>query len=166
MRTASEHGLSLRILDAVEGVNEAQKGLFVAQVFEDLGADLSACNVAVWGLAFKPDTDDMREAPSLTVIRGLRGAGATIRVHDPEAQVSARALLGESVIFEDDPYACLKDADALILLTEWAHYRTPEWPRGVELMRGTRVYDGRNLWDAREVKGSGLMYAGIGRGRD
>lgn len=166
MRTASEHGLSLRILDAVEGVNEAQKGLFVAQVFEDLGADLSACNVAVWGLAFKPDTDDMREAPSLTVIRGLRGAGATIRVHDPEAQVSARALLGESVIFEDDPYACLKDADALILLTEWSHYRTPEWPRVVELMRGTRVYDGRNLWDAGEVKASGLMYAGIGRGRD
>ena len=164
VRTAAAHGLPLRILDAVERVNEEQKALLVAQIVADMGADLSGRVFALWGLAFKPDTDDMREAPSLTVIRGLKAAGAQVRAHDPEAQESARVELGDDIIYDDDAYACLEGADALILLTEWSEYRAPDWERVAALMRGAHVYDGRNLWSADEVKALGLAYFGIGRG--
>ena len=116
----------------------------VAQIVADMGADLSGRVFALWGLAFKPDTDDMREAPSLTVIRGLKAAGAQVRAHDPEAQESARVELGDDIIYDDDAYACLEGADALILLTEWSEYRAPDWERVAALMRGAHVYDGRN----------------------
>jgi UDPglucose 6-dehydrogenase len=163
VKTAAAHGLSLRILDAVEQVNEAQKGLFVSQVLEHFGPDLSGRVFAVWGLAFKPDTDDMREAPSLTVIRGLQAAGAKVRAHDPAAHETAQLELGDSVDYLEDPYACLEGADALLLLTEWSLYRTPDWLRVSQLLRGDRVYDGRNLWSSDELRLAGLHYAGIGR---
>jgi UDPglucose 6-dehydrogenase len=163
VRTAAAHDLSLRILDAVEQVNEAQKGLFVSQIIKDFGSNLGGCVFAVWGLAFKPDTDDMREAPSLTVIRGLEAAGATVRAHDPAAHATARAELGDTVDYLDDPYACLEGADALILLTEWSLYRTPDWARTRRILRGDRIYDGRNLWSPDDVRSAGLQYAGVGR---
>jgi len=164
VRTAAANDLSLRILDAVERVNEAQKGLFVSQVLDAFGSELQGRVFAVWGLAFKPDTDDMREAPSLTVIRGLQAAGAKVRVHDPAAHETARVELGDSVDYVEDPYACLEGADALLLLTEWSLYRTPDWTRVSGLLRGNRVYDGRNLWSPDEVRSAGLQYAGVGRG--
>ena len=164
VRTAAANDLSLRILDAVERVNEAQKGLFVSQVLDAFGSELQGRVFAVWGLAFKPDTDDMREAPSLTVIRGLQAAGAKVRVHDPAAHDTARVELGDSVDYVEDPYACLEGADALLLLTEWSLYRTPDWTRVSGLLRGNRVYDGRNLWSPDEVRSAGLQYAGVGRG--
>jgi UDPglucose 6-dehydrogenase len=163
VRTAAANDLSLRILDAVERVNEAQKGLFVSQVLDAFGSELQGRVFAVWGLAFKPDTDDMREAPSLTVIRGLPAAGAKVRVHDPAAHETARVELGDSVDYVEDPYGCLEGADALLLLTEWSLYRTPDWARVHGLLRGDRVYDGRNLWSPDEVRSAGLQYAGVGR---
>jgi len=164
VRTAAANDLPLRILDAVERVNEEQKGLFVSQVLDAFGSALDGRVFAVWGLAFKPDTDDMREAPSLTVIRGLQAAGAKVRVHDPAAHETARVELGDSVDYVEDPYACLEGADALLLLTEWSLYRTPDWKRVSGLLRGDRVYDGRNLWSPDEVRSAGLQYAGVGRG--
>ena len=164
VRTAAANDLPLRILDAVERVNEEQKGLFVSQVLDAFGSALDGRVFAVWGLAFKPDTDDMREAPSLPVIRSLQAAGAKVRVHDPAAHETARVELGDSVDYVEDPYACLEGADALLLLTEWSLYRTPDWKRVSGLLRGDRVYDGRNLWSPDEVRSAGLQYAGVGRG--
>lgn len=163
VRTAAAHDLSLHILDAVERVNQAQKSRLVEDILADFGPDLSGRTFALWGLAFKPDTDDMREAPSLTVIRGLRAAGASVRVHDPAAAETAAVELGESVHYADGPMACAEGADALLLLTEWSCYRAPQWADVKAALRGDRVYDGRNLWTASEVTRAGLRYKGIGR---
>lgn len=163
MRTANSHDMNLRILEAVDQVNERQKSRLVEEIKADLGEDLSGRSFAVWGLAYKPDTDDMREAPSLTIIRGLLAAGARLSVHDPEAHATARAELGEAVDFVDEHYTCLEGADALLLVTEWPVYASPDWSRVTHLLRGTRVYDGRNLWAPSEVTDAGLSYKGIGR---
>jgi len=164
MRTANRHDMNLRILEAVDQVNERQKSRLVEAVIGDFGDDLSGRSFAVWGLAYKPDTDDMREAPSLTVIRGLIAAGARVSVHDPEAQLTARVELGDTVDYVDEHYTCLEGADALLLLTEWSVYATPDWSRVTHLLKGTRVYDGRNLWTPADVTAAGLGYKGIGRG--
>jgi UDPglucose 6-dehydrogenase len=163
LSTAADYDLELRILDAVERVNEHQKSLLVESIKEGLGPDLSSRSFAVWGLAFKPETDDMREAPSLTVIRGLLAAGARVSVHDPAARQTARVELGDTVDYVDDHYACLEGADALLLLTEWSTYAEPDWTRVKHLLGGSRVYDGRNLWSRAEVTDAGLSYQGVGR---
>jgi len=163
LRTASDYDLDLCILDAVERVNEHQKGLLVQSIIEEMGADLTGRSFAVWGLAFKPETDDMREAPSLTVIRGLLAAGARVAAHDPAARQTAHAELGDTVDYLEDPYACLEGADALLLLTEWSTYASPDWVRIKHLLRGDRVYDGRNLWTRDAVTAAGLTYQGVGK---
>lgn len=163
IRTASDYDLRLHILDAVERVNERQKSLIVEAITERLGPDLSGHTFAVWGLAFKPETDDMREAPSLTVIRGLLDAGARVSVHDPAAQQTARAELGDSVDYVDEHYTAVEGAESLLLLTEWSLYARPDWARVQHLLAGTGVYDGRNLWTPAEVLEAGLSYTGVGR---
>lgn len=164
--TAAEHGVSLEILKAVENVNQRQKRLLAERVlahFDDSTAE--ELTIALWGLAFKPHTDDVRHAPALTIARRLLDAGATLRLHDPVArQTFARQLpASERVVYCDNNYAAATGADALLLVTEWPAYRRPDFRRLRELMRTRVLFDGRNLWDPKVVREFGFHYSGIGR---
>jgi UDPglucose 6-dehydrogenase len=156
------------ILEGVEKVNAAQKGVLVERVTERFGADLSGRTFAVWGLAFKPETDDMREAPSLTIVRRLCEAGATVRAHDPEAGHEARRHFGDlldSGALQLCPrnYDCLPGSDALLVLTEWAPYRVPDFDRIRAELAQPLVFDGRNLWDPARMRELGFQYVSVGR---
>lgn len=161
-------GVDPAILDGVEQVNHSQKQLLLQRIVERYGEDLSGKAFAVWGLSFKPETDDMREAPSLTVVRGLIERGARVRAHDPEAQHEAErhfADLIESGMLSvcAHNYDCLEEADALLVLTEWRPYRRPDFERIRGLLREPVIFDGRNLWDPRKMRASGFHYTSIGR---
>ncbi|HEX7239413.1 MAG TPA: UDP-glucose/GDP-mannose dehydrogenase family protein [Longimicrobiaceae bacterium] len=168
IHTLRETGVDPVILDGVEQVNRAQKQVLLERVAERFGEDLSGHTFAVWGLSFKPETDDMREAPSLTVVRGLVERGATVRAHDPEAKHEAERhfpdLLAEGgrQLCEHN-YDCLPGADALLVLTEWSPYRQPDFPRIREALREPVVFDGRNLWDPQKMREAGFEYVSIGR---
>ena len=160
-------GAALRLLPAVAAVNEAQKSRLFELVAGHFGATLAGRTLAVWGLAFKPDTDDMRDAPSLVLIERLLAAGARLRLHDPAAMPNARALLGEreGIAWCDAPEAALEGADVLVLVTEWAAYRRPDFARVAARLSARAVFDGRNLYDPAEVEAAGIACYGIGRGR-
>jgi UDPglucose 6-dehydrogenase len=164
VHSGAERGVSLDLLRAVEAVNDRQKGVLLEKVLHALGADLRGKTVAVWGLAFKAETDDVRESPAVTLIEGLLARGATVRAHDPEAVESARRVLGDRVAFPADPYAAADGADALVVVTEWRMYRAPDFERLASLMRRPLVIDGRNLYDPARVHSHGFEYSGIGRG--
>ncbi len=168
IHTLRREGVDASILDGVERVNAAQKRLLLDRVVERFGDDLTGRTFAVWGLSFKPETDDMREAPSLTVIRGLVERGAHVRAHDPEAEREARFHFAD--LLEDGGlelrqrnYDCLRDADALLILTEWQPYRRPDFGRILSLLREPVVFDGRNLWPPRKMEEMGIHYHPIGR---
>jgi len=163
LQTAKENDAKLDILDAVMEANSRQKHRLVEMVKEDLGEDLSGRRLAVWGLAFKPRTDDMREAPSIPIIDGLLAAGAEVIAYDPEAHETSRVFFGDRITYAPEPYACLEGADALLLVTEWAEFTSPDWERVWALMRNHALYDGRNLWDPRDMTANGFTYRGIGR---
>jgi UDPglucose 6-dehydrogenase len=169
--TARQHGMQPRLLDAVEAVNEAQKGhLFeLVQRHYDAGEDEGARGrtFAVWGLAFKPDTDDMREASSRRLLAQLWEAGATVRAYDPEAREEARRIFGErdGLVLCDSAAQALEGADALIVVTEWKQFRSPDFAALKAALGDGVVFDGRNLYDPAEVEAAGLAYYGIGRGR-
>ena len=168
VRTLRGAGIDTSLLDGVEQVNEGQKHVLVERVREACGADLSGRTFAVWGLSFKPETDDMREAPSLTVVRELCAAGARVRAHDPEARHEAPryfADLLETGALElcERGYDCLEGAHALLVLTEWAQYRVPDYERMRELLREPLVFDGRNLWEPKKMAEMGFRYVSIGR---
>jgi UDPglucose 6-dehydrogenase len=168
IRTLREHDVDTSILEGVETVNERQKRLLLERIEARFGSDLSGKTFAVWGLAFKPNTDDMREAPSLTVIPGLVERGAKIRAHDPEAMTEARRYLAElvrdgDVALCERNYDCLEGADALVVLTEWQPYRHPNLARLRDLMATPVVFDGRNLWDPQKMAELGFEYESIGR---
>jgi UDPglucose 6-dehydrogenase len=163
MQTLREHGVDPGILDAVERVNESQKQLPLEWIVRRFDGALADRTIGVWGLSFKPETDDMREAPSLVVVRGLVERGARVRVHDPEALGAARRTFGDRVTYCENNYQALEDADALIILTEWKPYRTPDFPRMRQLMREPIIFDGRNLFDPRRMRELGFDYTGIGR---
>ena len=164
LKTASNSGVELQVLDAVERANALQKNYLVDRVLAELGSSLAGKRIALWGLSFKPDTDDMRQAPSLTIVSRLVEAGATVVVTDPVSEVTAAVELDPNAIFVSDHYGALEGADALLLVTEWSQYRDPDWSRVAALMRGDRVYDGRNLYSPDEVAAAGLQYSGVGRG--
>lgn len=159
--TGREHGRPLTIIEQVHKVNEWQKLRPYEKVVEHLG-DLKGKKVAVWGLAFKPETDDMRQAPSIVVINELIKAGAEVSAFDPIAIENARNILPSGVTYGQDIYDAVEGADALILLTEWKQFRLPNWKRVKELMRGNLVVDGRNIYPMDELEALGLVYTGIG----
>jgi UDPglucose 6-dehydrogenase len=162
MTMARHLGLDFDLLRAVERVNERQKRLLFDKATKALGT-LSGKRCAVWGLAFKPKTDDMREAPALTLVQLLTGAGAQVTAHDPVAAEVARPLLGEHVRLAEEPYAAAEGADALFLVTEWNEFRTPDFERLARIMRGRTLFDGRNVWDAQKARAAGFRYYGVGR---
>lgn len=170
-RTAQQHGVQPRLLAAVEAVNAAQKGhLFeLMQRHYDLGEDegLRGRTIAVWGLAFKPNTDDMREASSRRLLQQLWDAGATVRAFDPEAMAETRRIFGErdDLVLCDSAAAALEGADALAVVTEWKQFRSPDFARLKEALADAVLFDGRNLYEPAEVEAAGIAYYGIGRGR-
>jgi UDPglucose 6-dehydrogenase len=166
VRTARDHGVPLDVLEAVDNVNARQKHRVAEKVIAALGANARTARVAIWGLAFKANTDDMRESASLTVIDDLLAAGATIVAHDPVAIEEARRRLGRRVEFADTNYDALRDADALAIMTDWNEYRHPDFDRMRTLLRRPLVVDGRNLYGPGKMQQLGFEYYSIGRGSD
>ncbi|MDE2361021.1 MAG: UDP-glucose/GDP-mannose dehydrogenase family protein [Betaproteobacteria bacterium] len=163
--TAQRHGLPLRLLGAVEAVNEAQKQVLVDKIVAHFGADLSGRRFALWGLAFKPNTDDMREAPSRVIIDALIQRGATICAYDPVAMDEARRVLGDArgVSFAASPLAACGGADALVVVTEWKEFRSPDFDALRRQLKQPVIFDGRNLYEPGVVRGAGFEYRAIGR---
>ena len=165
-QTAAAAGYDARILGAVDAVNRDQKHAPLEKAVRHFGDDLSGKRFALWGLAFKPDTDDMREAPSRAVLEGLWARGAAVHAFDPAATPQARRLYGERedlMLYGDDPYEALTDVDGLIVVTEWRVLRAADPARIKAAMRGNVVIDGRNIYDPAAIRGAGLVYYGIGR---
>ena len=165
IRTAGAVGAPLSVLEAVEEANDAQKHRAFAKLEAALGGSVAGCRVAVWGLAFKPQTDDMREAPSLTLIDALLRAGAAVCAHDPAAVHEARRRLGDRVEYAETNYEALAGADALVVMTDWNEYRHPDFARMLEALGRKVVVDARNLYDPAKMRELGFTYASIGRGR-
>lgn len=161
-RSGSEAGYKFEILDSVLQVNDRQRVILVEKVKKILG-DLRGKRLAMWGLAFKPDTDDIREAPALYMIDKLIGEGADVKAFDPEAMENVKKQVGDKITFAGDPYEALQDADALIIATEWAVFRNPEFDKMSELMKGNFIFDGRNLYDPQRMAERGFHYESIGR---
>lgn len=161
-RTGRDNGYRMRVIEAVEAVNEAQKSVVFNKLKTALG-DLQGKRIAIWGLAFKPETDDMREAPSLVVINRLLEAGAEVTVFDPVAMDECFRRIGDKVIYARDMYDAANDADAIALLTEWKQFRVPSWNVVRKAMKGNLIVDGRNIYDADELSDAGLRYHCIGR---
>ena len=163
IKTGSEVGLVFDVLEAVERVNERQKLVVLEKLRAGFGGQLKGRTVAVWGLAFKAETDDMRESPSIPLIEGLLAAGARVQAHDPKAMETARAVFGDRVMYAADPYSAVHGADALAIVTEWLVYRNPDFDRVKSLLRQALVVDGRNLYDPARMRALGFTYHGIGR---
>jgi UDPglucose 6-dehydrogenase len=164
IRTSDDLGLSLDVLKAVEEVNECQKRVVLQKTLRYLGQDLSGKTIGIWGLAFKAETDDMRESPTIPLIEGLLSAGARVQTHDPKATDSARLIFGDRVMYAADPYSAAHGADALLVMTEWLVYRNPDFERVRKLVRRPLLVDGRNLYDPDRMVSLGFEYHGIGRG--
>lgn len=175
IKTGIDCGYDMKILKAVEAVNARQKELLVEKILRHFGKGgvtpspqltdkpLDGKTIGVWGLSFKPKTDDMREAPSITVINRLLEAGAKIKAHDPEAMNEARKVFGDRIVYVKDNYEVVRDADALAVITEWNEFRRPNFPKMKSLMRTPVIFDGRNLYEPKEMKEYGFTYYGIGR---
>lgn len=161
--SAKSVNYDFKILDAVMAVNEKQKTRMVERMTSYFNNDLAGKKIALWGLAFKPQTDDIREAPSLYNIRELLEAGAEIHVHDPEAMDNVKALFGDKIHYHNNPYDALKDVDALLIATEWPEYRAPDFGRITSLMKGKVIFDGRNIYGPDDMAELGFTYFSIGR---
>ncbi len=161
--TASDHGYPMRILQAVEDVNEEQKTLLFRKLSAHFGGDLQGRKVAMWGLAFKPETDDMREAPSLVLIDRLLEAGCQITAYDPVAIPEARRRIGDRIAYAKNIYGTVEGADVLMVVTEWKEFRLPAWARIRSLMKTPLILDGRNIYNIAEIEEAGFTYHCIGR---
>lgn len=162
IKTAEQYGYEMRVLKAVEEVNEEQKSLLFRKFSKCFNGELQGKNVAIWGLSFKPETDDMREAPSLILINNLLNSGCKVRVYDPVAMEEAKRQLGEKVYYAHDMYDALLDVDALFLVTEWKEFRLPAWGVVKKAMDGNAIFDGRNIYDREELQDFGFQYHNIG----
>ena len=163
VRTARSYEVPLRVLDAVDLANDAQKHLLFKKVERCLGS-VKGKRVAVWGLAFKPNTDDMREAPALVLIEELLAAGAEVVAHDPVAMHETERRIGKTITYAESNYEALEGADALVVVTDWNEYRHPDFDRIKSTLRSPIVVDGRNLYDAQKLRALGFTYSSIGRG--
>ncbi len=162
IKTAEKNGYTMRVLRAVEEVNEAQKSILFDKVQKHFNGDLQGKKVAIWGLAFKPDTDDMREAPSLVLIEKLLAAGASVSVYDPIAMEECKRRIGDVVTYAKDIYDAALDADALMVVTEWKEFRLPSWAVLKRTMKQPILIDGRNIYDRHELAEQGFQYSCIG----
>jgi UDPglucose 6-dehydrogenase len=162
IHVAREHGVPLELGVATEHVNQRQKGTVLRKLKQAFDGDLRGKKVAVWGIAFKPRTDDLRESPALTLIEGLLAEGAKVAAHDPEAAANAKAIFGDRIELVEHPYDALKGADALALLTEWREYQNPDFDRIKAALKTPVLVDGRNIWSRYGLTGQGFKYAGIG----
>jgi len=156
-------GAPVRLMQSVDDVNEAQKSVLATKIRQHYGESLKEKTIAIWGLAFKPRTDDIREAPALTLIDALLESGAAVRVHDPEAIGNVRAIYGDKLAYCDRPYGAIEGADGLAIVTEWQEFRQPDFEIMKRLMREPVVFDGRNLYDPKVMVGHGFAYESIGR---
>jgi UDPglucose 6-dehydrogenase len=165
IKTARGVNVPLAVLEAVEEANDRQKHILFQKLSKALGGSVTGTTVAVWGLAFKPQTDDMREAPALTLIEELLAANVTVRAHDPVAEHEARRRLGDRVGFSDSNYDAVTGADALVIVTDWNEYRHPDFNRVKQALRRPVLIDGRNLYDPAKMRSLGFIYDSIGRAR-
>ena len=163
IKTAKSNGYRMRILEAVEAVNEEQKSILFRKLDDYFKGDLKGKRIAMWGLAFKPETDDMREAPSLVLIDKLLASGCEVYVYDPVSMEETRRRLGDTIHYAKDIYDAVVDADALLLVTEWKEFRMPSWSAVKKLMATPLILDGRNIYDVKELEENGFVYHCIGR---
>ncbi len=163
IRSAASTDSHLTILTAVDEVNNKQKLVLTNKILNYFGNSLKGKKFAVWGLAFKPNTDDMREAPSVPIINKLLDCGATISAYDPAAMEVGKKIFKDKIIFSDDNYAALEGADALVLVTEWNEFRNVDMQKIRSLLRKPLIFDGRNIYDPKTMKEAGFTYFGIGR---
>ena len=163
--TAEEHNYQFSILKSVMSVNEKQKISIIKKITDHFNGDLKGKKVALWGLAFKPDTDDIREAPSLYIIEELLKLGAQVIAYDPEAMKNVKAILGDKISYGKDPYEILSGADMLLIATEWSVFRTPEFEKIEKSLRNKLIFDGRNLYDLQQMKDLGFTYYSVGRNK-
>ncbi len=158
-------GLPLKLMRAVDEVNDDQKSVLFQKISKHYAGDLSGKTFAIWGLAFKPRTDDIREAPALTLIDALLAAGANVRVHDPEAMENVKAIYGAKLHYADRPYGAIEGADGLVLVTEWPEFQNADFELISRLLKQHVIFDGRNVYDERTMAQRGFTYYGIGRGK-
>jgi UDPglucose 6-dehydrogenase len=163
IHTAREHDVSLGVVDAVERANERQKRILGERIIAHFGGQLDGRKIAIWGLAFKPETDDIRESPALVLIEQLRAAGARVVGYDPAAAANIRAAIGDAIELVDEPYRAVEQSDALVLVTEWHELRHPDLARLRAAMRTPALFDGRNVWSPHDARAAGFSYYGVGR---
>ena len=163
IKTAEQNGYPMRVLKAVEEVNETQKSLLFEKLEKIFNGDLEGKTIALWGLAFKPGTDDMREAPALVLIEKLRKAGCVVRAYDPAAMGESKRRIGDTIFYACDMYDALLDADALMLVTEWKEFRLPAWGVVKKTMKQPVILEGRNIYDVKELQDLGFVYHCIGK---
>ncbi len=162
-KSASEVDYDFKILDAVMDINDKQKTIIVPKIKKHFKNDLKGKKIALWGLAFKPDTDDIREAPALYIIEELLKEGASVTAYDPEAMSNVRNLIGDKITYALDEYDALRDADALLIATEWSAFRTPDFEKMASLLKNKVIFDGRNLYGIPQMKELDFRYYSVGR---
>ena len=162
-KSAQQNNYEFKILEAVMKVNETQKEHLLPKIFTYFNNDLTGKKIALWGLAFKPNTDDIREAPSLKLINELTAAGVSIVAYDPEAMRNVKKEIGDSITYADNQYEALEEADALLIATEWSEFRTPDFLRIKSLLKRPVIFDGRNLFELYQMEEHGFHYESIGR---
>lgn len=163
IKVANDSGVPSKILEAADNINKQQREIFTDKIFKYFGGDLKGKTFALWGLAFKPRTNDMREAPAFTIIQRLKDAGATIQAYDPKAMDEAKKIIGNSVEYAQNSYDALSNADALILVTEWNEFRRPDFERIKKLLKNPVIFDGRNQYDQKRMQERGFEYICIGK---
>ena len=163
MKTAKDNNCTCRLIEAADEINKEQRVIFITKILQRFGMNLTGMTFGVWGLTFKPKTNDMRMAPSITIINALLGFGARIKVYDPKGFEQAKNVFGDRVIYANNSYDALKDADCMLLLTEWNEFRRPDFDRIKGLMKSPVIFDGRNQYDAERLKQRGFEYHCIGK---
>jgi UDPglucose 6-dehydrogenase len=166
IETGREHAFEMEILKAVDTVNTNQPNRFVEKIRSHFKSNLQGKRLAVWGLSFKPRTNDMRDAPSIKIIEKLLSDGATIAAYDPEAMDEAKKIFGTRIQLAQNNYGCLEGADALLLITEWQAFRNPNFERMKAVMKSAVIFDGRNIYEPAHLKQAGFTYYGVGRDGD